>query len=65
MAARDMKKIEINVHEKKLYCKLAIYKDYIKMHGQQDTKKVIWLSALRTGRLYHQEIFLVLISLRG
>ena len=50
--------------KKELYVKLVIYKDYTEMHGKQNIKKVIWLSALRTGRLYHQEIFLVLISLR-
>jgi len=34
MAARNMNKIEINIHEK-LYVKLVIYKDHTSMHGQQ------------------------------
>jgi hypothetical protein len=28
----------INIHEKELCVKLVIYKDYTKMHGQQDIK---------------------------
>jgi len=38
MAARNMYRIEINMHEKELCVKLVIYKDYTEMHGQQDTK---------------------------
>jgi hypothetical protein len=38
MAARNMQRLEINVHEKELCVKLVIYKDYTKMHGQQNIK---------------------------
>jgi hypothetical protein len=40
MAARNMYRIEINIHEKKFCIKLVIYKDYTEMHGQQNTKKL-------------------------
>jgi len=35
MAARNMKRIEINILEK-LCVKLVIYKDHTRMHGQQN-----------------------------
>ena len=38
MAARNMYRIEINIHEK-LCVKLVIYKDHTGMHGQQNIKK--------------------------
>jgi len=38
MAARNMQRIEINMHEKELCVKLVIYKDYTEMHGQQNIK---------------------------
>jgi len=34
MAARNMYRIEINIHEKELCVKLVIYRDYTEMHGQ-------------------------------
>jgi len=33
-----MYKIEINVHQKELFVKLVIYKDYNEMHGQKNIK---------------------------
>jgi len=36
MAARNMQRIEINIHEKELHVKLVIYKDCTEMHGQQN-----------------------------
>jgi len=41
MAAGNMSRIEINIHEKELCVKLVIYKDYTKMHGQQNIKLLI------------------------
>jgi len=38
MAAQNMHRIEINIHEKELFVKLVIYKDYTEMHDQQDVK---------------------------
>jgi hypothetical protein len=38
MAARNMYRIEINVHKKELCVKLIIYKDYMEMHSQQNEK---------------------------
>ena len=38
MAARNMYRIEINipVHEKELFIKLVIYKDYTELHAQEN-----------------------------
>jgi hypothetical protein len=41
MAARNMYRIEINVHEKELCVNLVIYNDYTEMHGQQNIKECI------------------------
>ena len=41
MAARNMWRIEINIHEKELCVKLVVYKDYTEMHGQQNIKTTI------------------------
>ena len=38
MAARNMQRIEINIHEKESCLKLVIYKDYTETHGQQNMK---------------------------
>jgi len=39
MAARNMYKIELNMHEK-LCNSLVIYKDHTKMYGQQNIKNM-------------------------
>ena len=55
MAARNMYRIEINIHEKELCVKWVIYKDYTEMHGQQNIKNVLVglkqhdFNTLRTG----------------
>ena len=36
VAARNMRRTEINIREKELCVKLVIYKDYNEMHGQQN-----------------------------
>jgi len=50
MAARNMYRIEINIHEKELCVKLVIYKDYTRMHGQQNIKFAITASVVSAGR---------------
>jgi len=41
MSARNMYRIEINIHEKELCVKLVIYKDCTEMlHGQQNIKNI-------------------------
>jgi hypothetical protein len=40
MAAVNMYRIEINIHEKQLCVMLVIYKDCAEMHGQQDIKSI-------------------------
>ena len=39
MAARNMYRMKINIHEEELCVKLVIYKDCTEMHGQQNMKK--------------------------
>jgi len=49
MAARNMWRIEINIHEKELCVKLVIYKDYTEMlHGQQNIKLPVILACYNT-----------------
>jgi hypothetical protein len=38
MAAQNMQRIEINIHEKELCVRLVIYKDYTEVHSQQIIK---------------------------
>jgi hypothetical protein len=38
VAAQNMYRIEINIHEKEMGVKLIIYKDDTEMHGQQNIK---------------------------
>ena len=40
MAARNMQRIEINIHKKELCVKLVIYKNYTEIHGQQNIKRL-------------------------
>ena len=38
VAARNVQRIEINIHEKALCVKFVVYKDYTEMHDQQNIK---------------------------
>jgi len=44
VAAQNMYRIEINIHEKELCIKLVTYKDCTEMHGQQNIKYCPYLS---------------------
>jgi len=43
MAARNMSRKQLNIHEKELCVKLVIFKDYTEMHGQQRIKQNVVL----------------------
>ena len=43
MAARNMQRIEINIHEKELCIKLVIYRDYTEMHARSTEHKIVTL----------------------
>jgi hypothetical protein len=38
VAARNTYRTKLNIHEKEMFVKLVIYKDYTEMHGPQNTK---------------------------
>ena len=42
MAARNMQRIEMNIHGK-LCVKLVIYKDHTRMYGQQNIKNDVYI----------------------
>jgi len=52
MAALNMYRREINIHEKEMCAKLVIYKDYTKMHGQQNIKVKSFFAA-RAQKFLH------------
>jgi hypothetical protein len=73
MAARNIYRIEINIHEKELCVKLVIYKDYTEMHGQQNikggnlfmvnTKKILPHTYSRMHKKSHLTLNLFIIEL--
>jgi len=48
ITVRNVRRIKINIHEKELCVKLVIYKDYNRMHGQQNIKLscIFWVTAI-------------------
>jgi hypothetical protein len=51
VVARNMLRIEINIHEKELCIKFVICKDYIEMRGQQNIKCVCMIVCPHISRL--------------
>jgi hypothetical protein len=51
MVARNMWRIEININEKELCVKVALYKDNTEMHGQQNIKN---------SRVFHMHICILI-----
>jgi hypothetical protein len=66
MAARNMYRIGINIHENEFCVKLVIYKDYTEMHGQQNTKRSISMYISISSQmivLFEQNTYLVVNSI--
>ena len=53
IAAPNMYRIEINIHEQEMFFKLVIYKDLNEMHGQQNIKYLLSYLYLSKSKFIH------------